>query len=180
MDPRCCRCCSNSARRPTSALSGNGDTMMQLQEQTQSLWAFATPQLSTSLTHQGNFNHGQTGAKYTITVKNVGDRVVHAGPSSAVNLVDRLPAGITATDIQGSGSICTLATVSCTRSDGLAVGASFPFVTVTVTIATNAPAVVTNTATASGGGSNWGERNGSNRYSAVVSVQTLENSTRFL
>src|SRR6202022_115172 len=54
--------------------------------------------------------------------------------------------------IGGTNWSCTLATLTCTRSDVLAKGASYPVITVTVSVATNAPGSVTNTATVSGGG----------------------------
>ena len=43
-------------------------------------------------------------------------------------------------------------TLTCTRNDVLAAGASYPAITVTVNVANNAPASVTNTANVSGGG----------------------------
>lgn len=149
----------------TVALSANGNTMVLGNGEDTACsgcpgigatWVFATPQLSTSLKHTGNFHRGQTGATYSITVSNVGDRDIHALVESAVNIIDNLPSDLIATDIAGNGWSCTLATVSCTRQDGLAVGASFPPVTVTVNVAANAPASVANAATASGGGSTWG------------------------
>ena len=69
-----------------------------------------------------------------------------------MTLVDTLPGGLTATAITGTGWSCTLATRTCTRSDALAAGTSYPPVTMTVTVASNAAATVTNQATVSGGG----------------------------
>lgn len=142
------------------ALSANGNTLIEGgggdNHGMGATWIFATPQLATSLTHAGNFRRGQLDATYAVTVKNVGDRDVHALPESVVNVVDHIPAGLTAIGIEGSGWSCTLATISCTRNDGLPVGASYPPITVTVNVASSAPASVTNLATASGGGSNWG------------------------
>ena len=106
------------------------------------------PDLSIAKTHVGNFSQGQVGATYTITVANSG-----TGPSAGtVTVVDTLPAGLTATAISGGGWTCTLATLTCTRSDALAASASYPSITVTVNVAANAAASVTNTATVSGGG----------------------------
>jgi uncharacterized repeat protein (TIGR01451 family) len=96
----------------------------------------------------GNFIQGQTGAAYTITVSNGG-----TGASvGTVTLTDTLPAGLTATAIAGTGWSCTLATLSCTRSDALAAGASYPAITLTVTVSASAPASVTNNASVAGGG----------------------------
>src|SRR2546423_9062258 len=98
--------------------------------------------------HSGNFTQGQTGATYSITATNSGS----APTSAAVSVTDTLPAGLTATAISGSGWTCVLGTLTCTRSDALAVGASYPAITLTVNVANNAAASVTNTATVSGGG----------------------------
>ena len=98
--------------------------------------------------HTGNFSPGQTGAQYTITATNSGP-----GPtSSTVTMTDTLPAGLTATALSGSGWSCTLGTLTCTRSDVLAAGASYPAITLTVNVANDAPVSLTNTATVSGGG----------------------------
>src|SRR5262249_24980761 len=61
------------------------------------------------------------------------------------------PSGLTATAISGTGWACTLATLTCTRSDALAAGAAYPSITLTVNVAANAPSSVTNVATVSGG-----------------------------
>jgi len=56
-----------------------------------------------------------------------------------------------ATGISGSRWTCTLSTRTCTRSDTLAAGSSYPAITLTVNVASNAPSQVTNSATVSGG-----------------------------
>ncbi len=59
---------------------------------------------------------------YTLSVTN-------NGPDSSTGLVtvtDTLPAGLTATAINGTGWNCVLGTLTCTRSDSLANGASYP------------------------------------------------------
>jgi uncharacterized repeat protein (TIGR01451 family) len=104
--------------------------------------------LTISKTHSGNFTQGQTGATYTITVTNSGG----AATSGTVTVTDSLPTGLTATSINGSGWTCTPPGGSCTRTDALAAGNSYPPLTLTVNVAGNAPASVTNTATVSGGG----------------------------
>ena len=75
-------------------------------------------------------------------------------------MVDTLPASLTATAFSGSGWTTDLATLTATRSDPLASGASYPPLTITVNVAVNAPVVVTNTATVSGGGDQHGEQHG--------------------
>src|SRR5437762_9335486 len=67
-------------------------------------------------------------------------------------MADTLPTGLTATAISGTGWTCTLGTLTCTRSDALAVNTNYPAITLTVSVASDAAASVTNTATVSGGG----------------------------
>ena len=102
-------------------------------------------------THTGNFTQGQTGATYTITANNIG----YAPSSGAVTVTDTLPAGLSATGIFSVDYSwnCTLATLSCTRSDALSVGASYPPITVRVNVASNASSPQVNVARVSGGGS---------------------------
>jgi uncharacterized repeat protein (TIGR01451 family) len=106
------------------------------------------PDLTVAKSHAGDFVAGGSGV-YTITVSNSGNTT----SSGAVSLKDNLPGGLTATAISpGAGWACELATLTCSRNDPLAAGASYPAVTVTVAAADDAPAQVTNTATVSGGG----------------------------
>ena len=105
------------------------------------------PNLAIAKSHGASFVPGQSG-DYTITVSNVGQ-----GPTTGpVTVTDTLPAGLTATALSGAGWTCTLAAVSCTRSDVLAAGASYPPITLTVSVAATAQGLLTNTATVSGGG----------------------------
>ncbi len=108
--------------------------------------------LSTNLvidkSHSGDFTQGQTGAQYTLAVTNNGpDPTV-----GQVSVTDNLPAGLSTTAISGTGWNCTLATLTCTRSDVLAANASYPPITLTVNVANNAPSSVINSGTVSGGG----------------------------
>ncbi|HNF83931.1 MAG TPA: hypothetical protein PLE13_08085, partial [Solirubrobacterales bacterium] len=70
----------------------------------------------------------------------------------AVTVADQLPAGLTGTAIAGDGWTCTLASLSCSRSDPLGSGNSYPEVTVTVAVSDDPPDNLVNTATVSGGG----------------------------
>ena len=104
--------------------------------------------LNINKSHQGNFTQGQTGAEYTIEVSN-------AGPSDStgtVTVTDTLPAGLTATAINGPGWNCVLATLTCTRSDSLPAGDSYPPITLTVDVANNAASPQVNLAKVEGGG----------------------------
>ena len=104
--------------------------------------------LGITKTHTGNFTQGQQGATYTITVSNGAG----AGPTSGiVTVTDTIPSGLTLVSLAGTGWTCVAA--SCTRSDALAGGASYPVITVTVNVAGNAAASVTNSVSVSGGGS---------------------------
>src|SRR5262249_36966763 len=84
---------------------------------------------------------------YTLKTNNIGT----GSTSGTVTVTDTLPTGLSATAITGSGWTCTLATLTCTRSDALAAGANYPDITLTVNVAGNAPSSVTNSATVSGG-----------------------------
>jgi uncharacterized repeat protein (TIGR01451 family) len=106
------------------------------------------PAWSISKTHTGNFTQGQTNASYSITVSNIG----YAGSGGQVYVYDTLPAGLTAAGVFGADPWnCTLSTVSCTRSDALAAGASYSPITVFVNVG-SAPPIVTNQARVNGGG----------------------------
>ena len=108
----------------------------------------AVVDLEITAKHAGNFTQGVTGETYTLIVTNLGT-IASTGTVSVVNI---LPAGLSATAINGSGWTANLTTLTCTRSDTLVVGAGYPPITVTVNVANNAPASVTNTAVVSGGG----------------------------
>ncbi len=106
------------------------------------------PDLTVVKSHTGSFTQGDTGKTYSITVTNSGS----AATSGSISVTDSLPAGLTATAISGMGWNCNFSNLTCTRSDALAAGVSFPAITLTVNVASNAPASVTNFAQVSGGG----------------------------
>jgi M6 family metalloprotease-like protein/uncharacterized repeat protein (TIGR01451 family) len=114
-------------------------------------WTISTPNpsvLSISKTHTGNFTQGQAGATYTVTVSNQAG----AGPTnSQVSVTDTVPTGLTLVSMSGGGWTCPNTT--CTRSDTLNAGSSYPGITVTVNVAATAPSQVINRVTVSGGGS---------------------------
>jgi hypothetical protein len=85
------------------------------------------------------------GASYTIWVSNAGQFSITSG----VTVVDQLPAGFTATAISGSGWTCTLASLTCTRADSLAQGATYPNITITVNIPASYSGNAVDAATAS-------------------------------
>ncbi|MEU0402110.1 calcium-binding protein [Streptomyces sp. NPDC006197] len=112
----------------------------------------ATPPQQPSLTigksHTGTFTRGQRG-EYTITVGNNGTAPTNGTP---VTVQDTLPTGLSAGRLVGPGWSCTRSTLTCTRSDVLAPGSSYPPITLRVRVARNAPDTVTNSATVTGGG----------------------------
>ncbi len=110
--------------------------------------ATQVPDVTISKNHMGNFRQGDTGDVYTLVVTSLGP----APTMGSVMVVDTLPAGLIGSAIGGAGWTCTLGTLTCTRSDTLAAGASYPAIVVTVNVASNAGAVLTNLATVSGGG----------------------------
>ena len=74
--------------------------------------------------------------------------------TGVVTLIDSVPAGLIPVAAAGPGWSCSIAlqSVTCTRADALAAGASYPVVTLTVDVEPDAAASVVNTATIAGGG----------------------------
>ena len=132
----------------TANVSGGGQIITTNDTATDPTTVVQLPDLTITKSHIGNFTQGQVGASYTITATNSGS----APTSGTVTVTDTLPAGLTATAISGSGWVCVLGTLTCTRNDVLGGGASYPAITLTVNVANNAPASVTNSVSVSGGG----------------------------
>lgn len=125
--------------------------------------------LTINKSHVGSFTQGGAGA-YTIIVTNNGD-----GPTdgSEVSVVDTLPSGLTATGMSGSGWTCTLATLTCTRSDVLDSGNTYPSITLSVNVAVNASANITNTVDVSGGGELFTSNNTGSDPTTVIQKPDL-------
>ena len=102
---------------------------------------------SISIARTGAFAPGGTG-EYSITATNDAS----GATSGTVSVADTLPSVFTASSASGSGWTCTVTSASCTRSDSLAAGASYPTITLVVKVAQNASGTVTDSATVSGGG----------------------------
>ena len=130
------------------SVSGGGETNTANDTATNPTTVIQLPDLTIAKSHTGNFTQGQAGATYSIIVTNSG----FAATSGQVTVTDTLPPGLTATAINGNGWTCVLGTLTCTRSDALAVGSSYPAITLTLNVALNAANNVTNSATVSGGG----------------------------
>ena len=134
----------------TASVSGGGEANTSNDTASDPTVITQVADLTVSGTHAGNFHQGDSADSYTITVNNIG-----TGPTTGqVTVTDTLPAGLTPTAASGTGWTTSISgqTVTATRSDALAGGASYPDLTITVSVAGNAQASVTNTATVSGGG----------------------------
>jgi LPXTG-site transpeptidase (sortase) family protein len=109
------------------------------------------PDMTITKSHVDPLVRGSTTSTYTLTATNSGN----VATSGTVTVTDTLPAGLTPTSAAGAGWTCPAPvgqTITCTRADVLAAGASYPAITVTVTVLQSAAATVTNTTTVSGGG----------------------------
>jgi Divergent InlB B-repeat domain/Domain of unknown function DUF11 len=115
------------------------------------LTAPATPSLSITKTHTGNFTQAQQGATYTATVSNAAGGAATTG---TVTVTETVPTGLTLVSMAGNGWGCGAG--ACTRTDALQPGQSYPAITVTVNVDPNAPASVTNSIKVAGGGDTTG------------------------
>ncbi len=109
-----------------------------------------SPDLTINKSHTGNFLQGQTGVIYTLTVNNIGT----AASNGTVTVTDTFPFDLTPVSASGTGWSCGITgqTVTCTRTDALAVSTSYPNISVMANVSITAPASVTNTGYVSGGG----------------------------
>jgi hypothetical protein len=91
-----------------------------------------------------------------------------AATSATVSVVDTLPAGLTAASLAGNGWSCNLGTLTCTRSDALAVSANYPAITLTVNVSATAPASIINMVSASGGGETFTANDTANDPTTII------------
>jgi hypothetical protein len=119
--------------------------------------------------HTGNFRAGDSADTYTLTATNSGT----SSTGGTVTVVDTLPSVLTATAISGTGWTCTLATLTCTRSDALTSTSSYPAITVTVSVSSVAAGTYTNTATVSGGGETTTSNDTSTDATIIVGLPTI-------
>ena len=105
------------------------------------------PVLTMTSTHSGSFSLGSTG-QYSLAVSNA----VLAGPTNgtAVTVTEFAPNGLSIGGMSGDGWTC--GTSTCTRSDSLPSGGSYPTITVDVNVLSTGPSQVTNQVTVGGGG----------------------------
>jgi hypothetical protein len=109
-----------------------------------------SPDITITSTHSGAFVPGGSGA-YVFNVANK----AQAGPTTRpVTVTFPVPAGLTVTSAAGTGWTCTTAgqLVSCTRSDVLQPGASFPPLTVGVSVGQDTTGEIPSTVSAATSG----------------------------
>ncbi|MGO9260012.1 MAG: choice-of-anchor V domain-containing protein [Bryobacteraceae bacterium] len=104
--------------------------------------------LSISGTHAGNFDQGQQGATYTVTVSNGASG---GATNGLITVADTIPAGLTLVSMSGTGWSCFSST--CARNDVLNPGSSYSPIAVMVNVAANATSPQVNGVSVSGGGS---------------------------
>lgn len=109
---------------------------------------FSGTDLYAPVTPGSSFKQGGTGT-FSVTVSNLG-----ISPSTGAVTVQagNFTVFATVADMSGDGWTYDAANKLCTRSDGLAAGASYPPITVTVALATNAPSSINGNVQVSGGG----------------------------
>jgi uncharacterized repeat protein (TIGR01451 family) len=116
-------------------------------------YVFVRSPITIAATHSpATFAPGQVGNTLTLTVANESREPTDG---STVTVTDPIPAGLTATSATGNAWTCTVAaTVTCTRADVLAPGATYPPITITVDVAADAVST-TNTPRVVGHGRVW-------------------------
>jgi hypothetical protein len=106
------------------------------------------PDLTLTASHTGEpWGYGTSG-QYVLSVKNVGATTT----SGVVTLRAMLPAGLSIKSLTGSGWTANVSDLSCTRSDILAAGASYPPIALEVSVDANATRSLLSSFAVSGGG----------------------------
>jgi CSLREA domain-containing protein/uncharacterized repeat protein (TIGR01451 family) len=135
------------------AVSGNADNTPGNNSAADATPIVQTADLTVAKSHSGDFQQGQSGATYILTVANAG---LNTGATDApYSVTETLPAGITFVSGTSSdaGWTCSATgqAVTCTRSTALASPGSTA-ITISVNVATNAGTPFDTTASVSGGG----------------------------
>ena len=155
----------------TATVSGGGDgNALNNTNRVESAVA-AAPDLAISKTAGGPMQQGETGS-FTLVISNAGGTAT----AGAVTVTEAPPLGMTITSMSGTGWTYDVGTSTCSRSDSLAAGETYPPIAVAVSLAADAAATLTNSATVSGGGDLTAENNAA---AAAVTVtpaagQTIE------
>ena len=121
----------------TATISGGGetDTANDLVGDVTNVVTAGVDLSVTSAPFQLFTSQGATGVTLSTSVFNFGSAATTGAVTETITLIP----GLTATALSGSGWNCTLATLTCTRSDALASNLGYPAVTVTFNVALNAP-----------------------------------------
>ena len=125
------------------------------------------PDLTIGKSHVGSFAQGSTGNTYSVTVSNGGAGDKAAG--SSVTVTDAPPSGLTITAMSGTGWSCTILP-TCTRTDLLAPGGSYPAITVTVSVGATATSPQVNSVVVSTGGESNAGNNTANDSTVITSA----------
>jgi uncharacterized repeat protein (TIGR01451 family) len=139
---------ANAPPQVTNQVSVSGGGLIGANASDVTTIGFTTAVLSISKIHTGSFQPGQNGAVYSVVVSNSGLAVPSSG---TVTVTETIPTGLTLFSMAGTGWGCTGNT--CTRTDPLSPGSSYPAITVTVNVSANASSSVANQVSVSGGGS---------------------------
>ena len=105
------------------------------------------PDLTLSKTHSGSFRKGGSGS-FSILVTNAGN----TSTNGSITLSESPPVGMSINSMSGNGWAYNASNQTCSRSDALAPGESYPPITVEVSFNSDANTELTNTASISGGG----------------------------
>jgi sugar lactone lactonase YvrE len=130
------------------ALDSTGDVYITDQSVVRLMVPQAASHALLNVTEQlpASFSAGESGAFYLVVVSN---NPTAAPTSGTVTLTENLFQGLSLVSMSGTGWSCTGNT--CTRSDALSPGASYPTLIVTVNVSADAPSQVTNQVSVSGG-----------------------------
>lgn len=116
-----------------------------------------------AISHQGPLVRGSP-TNGTVTVTNAGN----ADTSGTLTAALTMPAGLTATSLEGPGWTCVLAALSCSRSDALAADAGYPPIAVSSDVGSGAPASVTTKVDITGGGDTEASNNSASDVADVT------------
>ena len=119
---------------------------------------------------------GQTGVQYSLAVSNVGGAAKLAG--NTVTVTEIPPTGLTITALSGTNWTCTLATLTCTRTDALAPATSYELINVTATVAANAPITLVNSGTVTLAGQTEANTNNNDGDAPPTTVNSIPNLTK--
>lgn len=132
--------------------------------------------LSTTVSHTGNFVAGSTGT-YTVVVSNAAG---YEREDNTVTVTDVLPAGLTYNSFSGTGWNCTNSgqTVTCTHGPTINPGSSLPPLNIVVNVTGSAMPGVTNTVAVSTPSFDFDTADNTASDSTVVVGPNLSTSTK--